>query len=82
MKPEIVQVGLSLGLAYENTWSCDNGNEVQCGECGACWLRQKAFLDLGMEDLAQFQKKLVAEEVKVNRKQKSIEDLFARLNVG
>ena len=43
MKPEIILLGKYLGLDFDKLWSCDNGLEKECGNCGACWLKRKAL---------------------------------------
>ncbi len=35
-KPEVVRIGLELGVPYELTWSCYEGGEKPCGKCGTC----------------------------------------------
>lgn len=49
-KADIVKIGLSLGVPYELTWSCYEGNEHPCGTCGTCIDRQNAFLKNGIKD--------------------------------
>ena len=49
-KAEIVKVGLELGVPYEYTWSCYEGKEHPCKQCGTCIDRQKAFLANGIQD--------------------------------
>lgn len=49
-KAEVVKTGLELNVPYELTWSCYEGKEKQCGECGTCIDRKKAFLENGVED--------------------------------
>lgn len=43
-KDEIVGLGLKLGVPYELTWSCYEGQERPCLECGTCLERTEAFL--------------------------------------
>ena len=49
-KAEVVKLGLELKVPYELTWSCYEGKEKQCGKCGTCIDRKKAFLENGVED--------------------------------
>ncbi len=56
MKSETVMLGKYLGVPYEHTWSCDDGKELQCGECGACWLHHNAFVQAGLEDPSKYLK--------------------------
>lgn len=49
-KARIVEVGISLGVPYGDTWSCYEGGEVHCGGCGTCVERREAFQLAGVED--------------------------------
>lgn len=49
-KTEVVKTGLALNVPYELTWSCYEGKEKQCGECGTCIDRKRAFKENGVED--------------------------------
>ncbi len=51
-KAEVVAQGLRLGVPYELTWSCYEGNEKPCGCCGTCIDRAKAFAANGVKDPA------------------------------
>lgn len=42
-KTQVVKKGLELKVPYELTWSCYEGKEKQCGKCGTCIDRKKAF---------------------------------------
>ena len=59
-KTEIIQLGLSLGVDYSLTHSCYNPGPdgKPCLKCDSCYLRQKAFHELGMTDpqLKKFEK--------------------------
>lgn len=49
-KTEIIQLGNTLGVPWEKTWSCYAGEEVACGVCDSCRLRLAAFAELGLID--------------------------------
>lgn len=49
-KAEVVKLGLSLKTPYELTWSCYQGREKQCGKCGTCIDRKRAFEENGVKD--------------------------------
>lgn len=49
-KAAIVKEGLRLNVPFEITWSCYEGGEKPCGECGTCIDRQKAFEANGVID--------------------------------
>lgn len=59
-KTEIIRLGLSLGVDYSLTHSCykPGPDGRPCLKCDSCYLRQKAFEELGMTDpqLKNFQK--------------------------
>lgn len=42
-KADIVTTGATMGVPYEQTWSCYKGGNVHCGACGTCFERQEAF---------------------------------------
>ena len=41
-KSEIVRIGRTLGVPFELAWSCYEGGEKPCGQCGACIERTEA----------------------------------------
>lgn len=55
-KAEIIKMGVKLGVPYEKTTSCYNGNEKACGECDSCLLRLKGFQEAGMLDPVEYEK--------------------------
>lgn len=55
-KAQVVKRGLELHVPYELTWSCYEGGEKQCGECGTCIDRRKAFEANGVEDPVGYEK--------------------------
>lgn len=42
-KAEILRDGLAMGLDYRDTWTCYEGRELACGNCGSCRERLAAF---------------------------------------
>ncbi|NTS76080.1 7-cyano-7-deazaguanine synthase QueC [Catenovulum sp. SM1970] len=44
-KIDILTDGLKMGLDYSLTWTCYNGREKACGQCGACQERLEAFAE-------------------------------------
>lgn len=49
-KSDIVIIGTKLGISYQDTWSCYEGNHYHCGKCGTCIERIEAFNKAGVED--------------------------------
>ena len=49
-KEEIIKLGIKLGVNFSQTWTCYEGEEQACGECTACSLRIKGFIDAGYID--------------------------------
>ncbi len=56
-KGEIIKLGLSLGMDYSLTTSCYNPAQdgSPCGVCDSCRIRQKGFLEAGIQDPALHQ---------------------------
>jgi len=53
-KAEIVKIGSKLGVPFEDTWSCYNGNEKACGVCGTCRERIEAFQLNNLHDPVEY----------------------------
>lgn len=51
-KTQVVKCGLERRVPFELTWSCYEGGQVPCGECGTCIDRARAFKENGIEDPA------------------------------
>jgi 7-cyano-7-deazaguanine synthase len=49
-KSQVIEMGLSFGLDYANTWSCIRAGDRHCGVCGACRARRRAFDTLRAPD--------------------------------
>ena len=42
-KREVALIGKKLKVPFENTWSCYEGGERHCGQCGTCVERKEAL---------------------------------------
>jgi 7-cyano-7-deazaguanine synthase len=53
-KAEIIRHAVAWGVPYQSTISCYDPDESggPCGECDACLLRSRGFLEAGVEDRA------------------------------
>lgn len=49
-KAEIVKIGYNLKVPYHETWSCYEGEDIHCGNCGTDVERREAFILAGMKD--------------------------------
>ena len=49
-KKQIIEMGRSLHVPFEKTWSCYQGRETPCGDCDSCRLRAKGFKEAGFAD--------------------------------
>ena len=54
-KADIVALGYSLGVPYELTWSCYQGQDRHCGKCGTCVERKEAFFLAGVKDPTDYE---------------------------
>lgn len=50
MKHDIVKMGYELEAPFEHTWSCYEGGQEHCGDCGPCFMRKTAFERNGLKD--------------------------------
>jgi 7-cyano-7-deazaguanine synthase len=58
-KPEIIRLGMSLGVNYSKTVSCyqADSNGLACGQCESCRLRRQGFEQAGISDPTRYQPK-------------------------
>jgi len=54
-KAEIIEIGRTLFVPFEKTWSCYKGGEKACGVCASCRIRLKAFDEVGLVDPITYQ---------------------------
>jgi 7-cyano-7-deazaguanine synthase len=53
-KHDIVKLGATLNVPYEDTWSCYKGGYYHCGVCGTCVERKEAFSLAGVKDPTEY----------------------------
>ncbi len=51
-KTDIVKRALRLGVPIDKTWSCYQGDELPCGVCDSCRIRDRALVEAGHPELA------------------------------
>jgi 7-cyano-7-deazaguanine synthase len=49
-KADIAKLGDELGVDWTLTWSCYEGGDIHCGQCGTCTERREAFQLAGVRD--------------------------------
>ena len=54
-KEEIVKLGFEVGAPMELSYSCYKGGDKHCGVCESCMRRKRAFKNLGIEDLTEYE---------------------------
>ena len=52
----ILKDGIRMGLDYSKTWTCYNGREKACGQCGSCVERLEAFEKNNTTDPIEYEK--------------------------
>lgn len=57
-KKDIIEFGAMLGVDFSHTWTCYEGLEKACGECTACALRLKGFIDAGAPDPVSYSRNI------------------------
>ncbi|MBQ7564827.1 MAG: 7-cyano-7-deazaguanine synthase QueC [Lachnospiraceae bacterium] len=55
-KSSVVAAGKELGVPFEMTWSCYEGQEKACGICGTCLDRIRAFKENGLTDPIEYER--------------------------
>ncbi len=55
-KAQVVAKGNEIGVPFELTWSCYEGQEKACGLCGTCRDRIEAFSKNGLVDPIEYEK--------------------------
>ncbi|MFI1760865.1 7-cyano-7-deazaguanine synthase [Streptomyces sp. NPDC020800] len=53
-KSDVIRLGESLGVRWQETWSCFRGGETQCGTCATCYDRRTAFAKAGVMDPTEY----------------------------
>jgi 7-cyano-7-deazaguanine synthase len=53
-KREIIQLGESLGVRWQDTWSCYKGEALHCGTCPTCRARRDGFVAAGVKDPTEY----------------------------
>ena len=54
-KEEIVKLGVEVGAPMELSYSCYKGGDKHCGVCESCMRRKRAFRQLGIDDLTEYE---------------------------
>lgn len=54
-KTAIVARGFDLNAPLDLTWSCYEGRQAHCGQCGTCVERREAFTEAGVTDPTRYE---------------------------
>jgi len=49
-KAQIIEMGRTLDVPFQFTWSCYQGGNRPCGKCDSCYYRAKGFKKAGIKD--------------------------------
>ncbi len=55
-KAQVVKMGTEIGVPFELTWSCYEGHDKACGQCGTCRDRMEAFRLNGLTDPVEYER--------------------------
>jgi len=55
-KKEIINIGITNGVKFENTWTCYEGEDKACGYCTACSSRIQGFLQNKLIDPVEYKR--------------------------
>ena len=58
IQDEIVKLGDELGVELSKTYSCYTNNQIHCGSCLACRLRQEGFYWANIKDDTEYLEKM------------------------
>lgn len=50
VKGDVIKMGVTLKVPFEDTYTCYKGGTKPCGTCPSCLVRAKGFTDAGIED--------------------------------
>lgn len=56
-KVDILKIGQSLNVPWDETWACHTSGYVHCGTCGGCQRRKTAFMAAAVVDTLKYQAK-------------------------
>ncbi len=54
-KTGIIEIGQTLSVPFEKTWSCYKGGKKACGVCDSCKIRLTAFAEIGIVDPIEYE---------------------------
>ena len=54
-KEEIIELGVEVGAPMELSYSCYKGGDKHCGVCESCMRRRRAFENLNVKDLTEYE---------------------------